>query len=233
MSVSDVAKEVGNLYRNLSASELNVSQLYHHKYHAIVIQCIDNFQVYKNKAEDAKKNYLGQLEQLKSTPEGLAFLESQTLSKDQRIEKMLKKVKMQVSRAETALNMPPKGTIKPMNLFIQEQMKVVTGDKVTEKMKLISSKFKTLSESEKEALKVRTDQMNQKRKSEHDAWASKMASSEKFKTLEELRAKQENLQTKLKDLKEAPKKKAEKEAKKAEKSAKKAEKDSKKKSVKQ
>ena len=164
---------------------------------------------------------MGQLEKLKSTPEGLALIEGQQLSKEEKIMKALKKVKMQIARAETALDMPAKRSIGPFNLYISEQIKTVAGTSVTEKMSVIAPMYKNLSESEQKALKARTDEMNLKRKSEYEAWASKMASSEKFKNLEELRAKQENLQAKLKDLKMADKKE---EAKKAKKDAKKADK---------
>ena len=162
-----------------------------------------------------------QLEKLKSTPEGLALIEGQKLSKDQKIEKSLKKIKTQISKAQTAMNMPVKGTIGPFNIFVTEQTKGVAGITVTEIMKVAAQKYKNLSESEKETLKAKADEANQKRKSEYDTWASKLAGTEEMNNLEELRAKQENLQAKLKDAKKPEKKKAEKGAKKTEKELKK------------
>merc|ERR1712223_1711927 len=101
-----------------------------------------------------KEAYLKQFEQFKSTSEGQEFLEKQKLEKP---EKKLKKAKSQLSTLKTEMGKPKRYPLA-INLFASEQMKGMSGP-VTDRIKVISEKWKNMSQEQKSPFVKKSDEL--------------------------------------------------------------------------
>ena len=147
---------------------------------------------YKAKSEKNMEIYREQMAQV--SPD---VLEAKT--KEVR-EKRLKRIKIQISKLQTAMGKPKEKT-SGRNLFMGEELEKAKKDSVDvvqrEKFKAATDKWKALSDDKKADYNKLASDINAQRAKEMEAWQEKMKETEEMIKLQELMKKKKSLMSKL------------------------------------